>query len=173
MKAEILKVYFKAGVLVPFYLACFLSFISIGSIWVYADYSFDFVASHPFCYSMAKVAFLSGITGILTLTAFLNVFRSIAYNLFYSLLAWMFLPYCFVVYLLWKQVDWTEMNRPGSLEMIEGVVLLVVCFFHVIGIIISYIDFRATIVLNIKEKEGARLKIISDDKAVIEEGSVI
>lgn len=152
MNVHILKVYFKAAVLVPFYLACFICLMSVGGVWIHAEYNWQAIAENSFCYGMLQVTFLSGLTGLLTLTAFLNVKENVANSLFYSLLAWMLLPYSFMTYLLFWVVDWSVMNRPGSAEMMQEIFLLITCFFHTIGIIIGYTDFRATVILHKKEK---------------------
>ncbi|MBB1286084.1 hypothetical protein HRH25_16995 [Flavisolibacter sp. BT320] len=152
MNMHILKVYFKAAVLVPFYLACFICFISISGVWIHSGYNWQAIAENSFCYNMLRVTFLSGITGLLTLTAFFNLREKVATSLFYSLLAWMLLPYLFITYLLFWVVDWSVMNRPGSAEMTQEIFLLVTCFFHTIGIIIGYTDFRATVILHKKEQ---------------------
>ncbi|WP_121352708.1 hypothetical protein [Flavisolibacter nicotianae] len=151
MAFHILRVYFKAAVLVPFYLACFIGFFIVGGIWIHGDYSWQLVAENSFCQALLKNVFFSGLTGMLTLSAFLNCYRKVAYSLFFSLLAWMLLPYSFIAFLLIHEVNWAAMSPPQA-GMFEGVYLLVLCFFHVIGIIISYQDFRATVVLNIAEE---------------------
>ena len=153
MNVKFLKVYYKAGVLVPFYASTAICIVNIGGRWMRSGYSWDFVVQDEFLYQVVNVGFYSGLICVTGLSAFLNMYRKIADSLLYSLLAWMLLPYGFIAYLMGEKVDWASMKHPGTQTMFGSTLLLVICFFHVIGIIIAYTDFRASVVLKIKAQK--------------------
>lgn len=47
------------------------------------------------------------------------------------------------------------MQRPGKDDMLAATVMIILCFLHVIGIIISFIDFRASVINFQKAEEKA------------------
>lgn len=138
MKKYLVKAYFKAGILVPFYTACFFSLL--------------FCASTAF-YDVLELAMLSGITGLCSLTIFLNCYRKIADNYFYSALSWSLLPVSFIVYVLATRVDWIVFKdtKKGNVGLTS--LYLVIFFLHFLGLLISFQSFRATVLLNQNDEE--------------------
>jgi hypothetical protein len=155
MHFQLLRVYYKAAVIVPFYTACFFVLFSLLPVFMRHGISFAALEESEFAQLLLKDVFYSGVIGVLTLTAFFNRYKKVAYHPVWRVLTWMLLPYGFIVYLLVFEIDWDAMQRPGKDDMAGMAVMIILCFLHVIGIIISFIDFRAT-ALNFK-KEDERL----------------
>ncbi|HWI91176.1 MAG TPA: hypothetical protein VNT20_07865 [Flavisolibacter sp.] len=146
MKKYLVRAYFKAGILVPFYTACFLSLM--------------FCASNSF-YDVLELTFYSGLTGLCSLTIFLNCYRKVIDNFIYSLLSWILLPLIFIAYVLATKVDWIVFKNPKMGDGALVSIYLVIFFLHVIGLFISFQSFRATVRLNRNDKEILN----SDDEA--------
>jgi hypothetical protein len=138
MKRYLVRAYFKAGILVPFYTACFLSVLLCPS---------------PAFYNVLELAFLSGLTGLCSLTVFLNCYRKILDNTFYSILSWFLLPAIFISYVLSTRVDWIIFSDTKRGDVFLSSIYLVIFFLHVIGLVISFQSFRATVLLNRNDKE--------------------
>lgn len=155
MAFHILKVYFRAGVLVPFYLSIAVALMFLLPTLYFLDFNYEAFSNHLLVGKALKIPFFSGLIGLFTLSAFLNLSPKVANHFLFSLLSWTVLPYSFIIWLLRTQVDWHAMSEPGSAEMMMGSVLIIICFFHVIGVIISYVDFRATIVRNLQEQKAS------------------
>lgn len=133
MKRYLVRAYFKAGILVPFYTACFLSLL--------------LCPSSAF-YNVLELAFLSGLTGLCSLTVFLNCYRKIADNSIYSILSWFLLPLIFISYVLITRVDWVIFRDAKRGDVFVSSLYLVIFFLHIIGLFISFQSFRATVLLN-------------------------
>jgi hypothetical protein len=138
MKKFLVKAYFKAGILVPFYTACFFSLLFCTS---------------PDFYKVLELAFLSGLTGLCSLTIFLNCYRDIAENYFYSVLSWTLLPVLFSVYVLATKVDWIIFSDSKKGDLFISSLYLVVFAIHFLGLFISFRSFRATVLLNRNDDE--------------------
>ena len=152
MHFHLLRVYFKAAVVIPFYTACFFVLMTLLPLFIRNGISLEALKSSLLANLLLKDVLWSGLIGLCTLSCFLNCYEKIAYHAVYRVLAWMLLPYSFILYVLLGEIDWTVMNFPGTTEMIASCLLLILCFLHVIGIIISFIDFRATILNQMKEE---------------------
>jgi hypothetical protein len=144
-------------VLVPFYTSLVAALIVILPRLFTHRFDAQAIAEDEVFSLMLRIPLYSGAIGLFSLSAFLNLIPRVAHSLRYSLLAWMFLPYLAIALLLHQDVDWKGMIRIETDEMMAASVLILVCFFHVIGIIISFIDFRKTIVrqLEAKRREAA------------------
>ena len=138
MKKYLVRAYFKAGILVPFYTSCFLCLL---------------LCPVPAFYDVLELAFLSGLTGLCSLTVFLNCYRKIAGNYFYSILSWFLLPLIFITYVLSTRVDWVIFNDTKKGNVFLSSIYLVIFFLHLIGLFISFQSFRATLFLNRNDKE--------------------
>jgi hypothetical protein len=145
MKAALIKIYFKGGVLVPFYLSCVISFFFF---WIIADssnYNLRAVWNDRALYEILKITFFSGLTGLCSITIFLNSLGKIAKSFWYSFLSFVLLPYSFIAFIFIVLVDWKV--------HVLAALYCVTFFFHVIGPIISFQSFRATVLLNPNDKE--------------------
>jgi hypothetical protein len=145
MKAALIKIYFKGGVLVPFYLSCVISFFFFLIIANNYNFNMSAVWSDSALYEILKITFFSGLTGLCSITVFLNSYRKIAKIFWYSFLSFVLLPYSFIAFVFIVQVDW---QIPPMAALYS-----VTFFFHVIGPIISFQSFRATVLLNPNDKE--------------------
>lgn len=150
MDFQLLRMYFRAAVLVPFYLSLALSFTFIIPRAIDLYFNISALLHDPAVEISLRLPFYSGIIGVFTLTGFLNLIPQIANKFLYSILAWMLPPFFCIAYIMSEEINWSVMSRAGSLEMLMATILILVCFFHTIGIIISFQDFRATIVINNK-----------------------
>lgn len=148
MKKYLVRAYFKAGILVPFYTACFFSLL---------------LCTSGAFYDVLELAFFSGLTGLCSLTIFLNCYRKVIDNFVYSLLSWILLPLIFIAYVLATKVDWIVFKDPkrGNAALVS--LYLVIFFLHVIGLFISFQSFRATVRLNRNDEEILN----SDDEVYI------
>src|SRR5215203_3713749 len=138
MKRYLVRAYFKAGILIPFYTACFFSLL--------------FCTSSAF-YDVLELAFVSGMTGLYSLTVFLNCYRKIADNYFFSILSWFLLPGICISYVISTRVDWVIFRNTKSGNVVLSSLYLVIFFLHIIGLFISFQSFRATVLLNHNDKE--------------------
>lgn len=138
MKKYLVRAYFKARILVPFYTASVFSLFSVAG---------------PDCYEVLEIAFYSGLTGICSLTIFLNCYRKIADNYVYSALSWSLLPLLFMVYVLSTKVNWAIFKDMKKGSPFVTSLYLVIFFLHVIGLVISFQSFRATVIRNQNEAE--------------------
>ena len=129
MAFHLLRIYFRAGVLVPFYLSIALALMFVVPRLSFLGFSLQAAAEDSTVHGALQIPFLSGIIGLCTLSAFLNRVPKIANHLLYSLLSWMLLPYACIAYLLCTQLDWSVMNRPGTTAMVMACLFLIVCFF--------------------------------------------
>jgi hypothetical protein len=154
MKKFLIKAYFKAGILVPFYTACFFSLL---------------FCLAPDFYKVLELTFLSGLTGLCSLTIFLNCYRSIANNYFYSVLSWTLLPVLFSIYVLATKVDWIVFSDSKKGNVFISSLYLVIFSIHFLGLFISFRSFRATVLLNpddeeIMNEENDRYTMPNSDK---------
>lgn len=163
MHFQYLRVYYKAAVIVPFYTACFFVAAALVPSLLQNGFSLAALEENEFVGLLLKDVVYSGITGALTLSAFLNCYKKVAYHPVWRVLAWMLLPYSFITYVLLFQIEWAAMQRPGKDDMAGNAIMLIFCFLHVIGIIISFIDFRATAILFQQEEK----KIEQEKKTVV------
>jgi hypothetical protein len=138
MKKFLIKAYFKAGILVPFYTACFFSL---------------FFCWSPDFYKVLELTLFSGLTGLCSLTIFLNCYRSIAENYLYSVLSWSLLPVIFSVYVLATKVDWAIFSDSKKGDVFMSSLYLVIFSIHFIGLVSSFQSFRATVLLNRDDEE--------------------
>ena len=145
MKSALIKMYFKGGVLVPFYVSCFLTLMFFFAIADHYDFNLQEIKNSYALYEILKVPLFSGLTGLCSLTIFLNAYRTIAENFWYSLLSFVLLPYAFIAFVLIVVVDW---RLP-----ILAAQYCVIFFLHFIGPIISFQSFRATVLLNKNDKQ--------------------
>jgi len=150
MKKYLVRAYFKAGILVPFYTACFFSLLFCTS----ADFD-----------KVLELTFLSGLTGLCSLTIFLNCYRKIVDNYFYSVLSWSLLPVLFIVCVLYNKVDWIIFRYPKQGDVFISSLYLVIFFIHLIGLVISFQSFRATVLLNRNDAEV--MNVESDTSAML------
>ena len=91
-----------------------------------------------------KIIFYSGITGLLSATLFFNILKRVAYSLWYSLLSFFLLPCSFMAYIIYSQVDWYLISQSKNVAF--SCVLFVIFFIHLIGLVISFQDFRKSII---------------------------
>lgn len=138
MKRYLVRAYFKAGILVPFYTACFFTLMFCTS---------------PAFYDVLELALYSGLTGLCSLTIFLNCYRKVVDNYFYSVLSWTLLPAIFITYVLSTKVDWVVFKDTKRGDVVLSSLYLVIFFLHIIGLFISFQSFRATVLLNQENKE--------------------
>ena len=138
MKKYLVRAYFKAGILVPFYTACCLCLL----LSPISDFE-----------KVLELTFFSGLTGLCSLTIFLNCYRKVAGNYFYSALSWSLLPVVFIGYVLYNKVDWIVFKYPKQCNAFISSLYLVIFFIHLIGLVISFQSFRATILLNQNDQE--------------------
>ena len=138
MKKYLIKAYFKAGILVPFYTACIFSLF------------FSFSSSF---YDVLELTFLSGLTALCSLTIFLNCYRKVVDNYLYSALSWSLLPLIFIFFVLSTRVDWIVFKDTKKGNVAVSSLYLVIFFLHLIGIYSSFQSFRATVVLNKNDEE--------------------
>lgn len=162
MQFHLLRVYYKAAVIIPFYTACFMVLVNLLPFFI--KHGFDLAALEENKLAMLQLENLlySGLTGLFTLTAFFNCYKEVGYHPVKRVIAWMLAPYCFIAYLLFNVVDWTTMNQPGKDVMVANSVLIVLCFLHFIGIIISFIDFRATMLIFEQEQKSAKRRQVQE-----------
>jgi hypothetical protein len=163
MKPYLIKIYFKGGVLVPFYFSCFLSFLFFSVAFVAADYKISAVANNWVIQEILKITLYSGLTGLCSLTAFLNSYPKIANNLAYSVISWFLLPYACIAFILAKQIDW-EVYKTDKGAMLLSILYFITFFLHFIGLIIGYQSFRATVVINKNDKEVMN---VPDDEGLL------
>lgn len=114
---------------------------------------------------MLELAFLSGSTGLCSLTIFLNCYRSVAENYLYSVLSWTLLPVLFSVYVLTTKVDWIVFSDSKKGDVLVSSLYLVIFAIHFLGLFISFQSFRATVLLNQNDDE---IMNEDDDGFVIE-----
>ena len=164
MQFHYLRVYYKAAVIVPFYTACFFVLAALLPVFFRHGPSLAALEENVFAQLLLRDVLYSGLIGIFTLSAFLNTYKKIAYHPVWRVLAWMLLPYGFIAYLLVFENDWESMQRPGKDDMAGTAVMIILCFLHVIGIIISFIDFRATAIIFEREENKARQKELLTEK---------
>jgi hypothetical protein len=138
MKRFLVRAYFKAGILVPFYTACFFSLLFC---WT------------PDFYKALELTFFSGLTGLCSLTIFLNCYPNIVNNYFYSFLSWTLLPVLFSIYVLTTKVDWVVFSDSKKGDVFISSLYLVIFFIHFLGLVISFQSFRATVLLNRNDEE--------------------
>lgn len=143
MKKYLVRAYFKAGILVPFYTACFFCL---------------FFSTNGAFYDVLELTFFSGLTGLCSLTIFLNCYRKIADNYFYSILSWVLLPVLFIIYVLSTKVDWVVFKDTKRGNVAVTSLYLVIFFLHFIGLFISFQSFRATVLLNKNDEEVMNAK---------------
>lgn len=148
MKFWLIKIYFKGGVLVPFYISCFFSFISLIAAFVDSDYKMPVLNENVGLYKMLEVTFFSGLAGLCSLTVFLNSFRKIAERFVYSFLSWFLIPCCCIGYILETQIEWAVFRNTKYGNPVLTSYYLVIFFFHFIGLIIGFQSFRATVLRN-------------------------
>ncbi|HUC81124.1 MAG TPA: hypothetical protein VMR70_09420 [Flavisolibacter sp.] len=153
MHFRYLKVYYKAAVIVPFYTACFFVLAALLPAFLAHGFNLDALEGNLYAELLLQDVLYSGIIGFFTLTAFLNCYKKVAYHPVWRVLAWMLLPYSFIAYILFFDIDWEVMQRPRQYDMAGTSIMIILCFLHVIGIIISFIDFRVTALLFEKEEE--------------------
>ena len=156
MNFHLLRVYYKAAVIVPFYTACFFVLTGLLPNFFKQGFSIEALEQNEFARLLLMDVFRSGIIGLLTLTAFLNSFEEVASRTFTRVLAWMLAPYLYIFYILVNEIDWQVMQRPGTGQMMGATVMILLCFLHVIGIIISFIDFNATVKMSHKQNRHKR-----------------
>lgn len=153
MKGYLLRIYFKGGVLVPFYFSCFLTVSFFAVAFVRSDFKSAEVLNDAGIYEITKITFFSGLTGLCSLTAFFNTYKIVAGNIWYSLVSWFLLPYSFIVYVLYNQVDWIIFKDSRYGDVVLSSLYLFTFFLHFIGLIIGFQSFRATVLLNRNRKE--------------------
>jgi hypothetical protein len=105
-----------------------------------------------------RITFYSGLTGLCSLTAFLNSLPQVAENLLYSILSWFLLPYSFIAYVLATEIDWVLFRDSKQGNMVLSSLYLFTFFLHFIGLIISFQSFRATVLLNKNDEEVMNAK---------------
>ena len=128
MNWRVLRIFFKAAVIVPFYTACLLALPGI------------LAEVEP----LIMLALASGITGLLSTTIFLNHFKRVAYHPLLSALSFFLLPGISVAIMMITMVNWTSFKYSSG-DMRLNALVIVVCFLHLIGLSISYVDFRQSI----------------------------
>ena len=143
--------YYRAAVIVPFYTMCFFVIVAL------------LTGTMPEL--TLRVTIYSGVTGLLATSIFLNRKRSFAFHFIYSLLSFFLLPALFIVYILWTEVDWQGLKVSGG-NLVYSTLLFVMFLIHLIGLAISYIDFRRSIVktLEKEQEEKNELRTIYDDQ---------
>lgn len=167
MKFSLIKIYFKGGVLIPFYVSCFLSFLFLSVAFGDSGFRLSEVSNNPGLYEMLRITLYSGITGLCSVTGFLNSLPKIVNNIYYSLLSWFLLPYSCIAYVLATQVDWAVFRNTEYGNPILTSLWLIIFFFHFIGLIIGYQSFRATVLTN-KNNEEIMNYAEEDDALVYE-----
>ena len=140
--------YFKAGVLVPFYLACSVS-ILFGIIVYNSDLPEN--TAIEVLYPFLKGTLTSGLIGLCSFTIFLNLRSDIAFHSFYRVLCWFLLPCCFMIYLLAFEINWKVISTESPNDDFLTIYYLCLIFFHSIGLLISFVDFRNSMILRKNE----------------------
>ena len=147
MPVSALRMYFKASVLVPFYLAFFIEALCLT---VAASRSgFSNMSQNPLILYSLNITLFSGITGLLALTIFLNQYPFIANHPIYRLLAWMLLPGGYIIYFFCRHLP----HPSDKIVDILNIYSTIICFLHFIGLIIGFLDFRASMILSQNEKK--------------------
>jgi hypothetical protein len=74
-------------------------------------------------------------------------------------------PCLFIAYALWTKVDWHDLKVSGP-SVAAGSWIIVLSFIHVLGLTISYMDFRRSIIKTVEEEkeEQNELRTIYDDQ---------
>ena len=145
MELHNLRMYFKAGVVVPFYLACSVSII-FGFVAYFADQP-DNLVQETEIYYILKGTLTSGFIGLFSFSLFLNLNPSIAFHSVYRSMAWFLLPACYMLYLLLFEVNWKVMTTKNLQDDFITVYYLSIMMFHSIGLLISFVDFRKTMII--------------------------
>jgi hypothetical protein len=155
MELRALRMYYKAAVVVPFYTMCFFVVMALVGGGLNSSVG-EFVMT---------ITVYSGITGLLAATIFLNRIKAIAFHFTYSLLSFFLVPCLFIAYALWTEVDWQGLKVSGG-NVIYSSWLIVIFFIHILGLTISFMDFRRSIVKTLEEEreEQNELRTIYDDQ---------
>jgi hypothetical protein len=156
VKVSLLKQYYKAAAWPPFYVIAIPTLIIIIGRYLYNPGSFSV---SDFYKDLVIVSFYSGMIAISCAGLFLCAVKKIACNLFYSLLSWFLLPSSVIAYIFFFQIDVSAVERENDPEMIRVGIMAAVVMFHVIGLIISFNAFRATIILAMREERNPVLKM--------------
>jgi hypothetical protein len=152
METRALWMYYKAAVIVPFFTSCFFLLV----VWV---------ADTSMMETMLKVTLFSGIMSLLAAGIFLNRFKNISIHFVRCLLSFFLLPVLFCTYIIYKEVDWRALKYSNG-NMVDSAVLFVIFFIHLIGLAISFVDLRQSIIKTIEEENEAQheLRTIYDDQ---------
>jgi hypothetical protein len=150
VKASLLKVYYKAAAWPPFYVISLPTIIVLIAQYV-NDPGFSM---NLFSEYLVLVSFYSGLIAVSCAGLFLCTIRKIACSLYYSLLAWFLLPVTIMAYIFFEEIDLDAINRPKDPEMILVAIMAAIVMFHLIGLIISFNAFRASMILQIREERN-------------------
>ncbi len=144
-----LRMYFKAGVLVPFYVSCVISVLGLIS---FSSQNTEGLFAESAAITILKANLYSGLTGLASFSIFLNRLPSVAFSPLKSFLSWFALPYGLMTYFITTAIPWEKMqwsNTPADLIIMF---YMIIFFLHFIGLIISFIDFRKSMMLREKNK---------------------
>jgi hypothetical protein len=149
VKASLLKVYYKAAAWPAFYVISLPTVIVLFAQYVDdPDFSMNLFSRY-----LVLVSFYSGLIAVSCAGLFLCTIRKIACNFYYSLLAWFLLPVSIMAYVFLEQIDISAIERPKDPEMILVAIMATIVMIHLIGLIISFNAFRASMILQIREEK--------------------
>jgi hypothetical protein len=149
VKLSLLKAYYKAAAWPAFYVISLPTIIVlIAQYFQQEEFSMNLFSEY-----MVLVSFFSGLIAVSCAGMFLCTIRKIACNLYYSLLSWFLLPVSIIVYIFLEQIDVTAINRPKDPEMLLVAIMATIVMIHLIGLIISFGAYRATIILQLREEK--------------------
>ena len=163
MKFHLLQHYYKAGILIPFYTALAFSALVLVRTFGGTGMSLSEVTQHSLTHHFLFLPLYSGLTGLVSLSAFLNYFKPVACCLSYSATCWFLPAVCFMAGWLFYYIDWQLVTAP--VNYLVHVPLFVITGVHLIGLVISYIDFRASVVLFLKEEKmtaAQRVQVLAE-----------
>jgi hypothetical protein len=151
MKFYLLQHYYKAGLLVPFYTS-----IGFGAIFLAIEYwalapTLPQFLHHPITATFLSIPLYSGLIGVSALSIFLNNWERIACRYLYSVLCWFAPPLAFMAAWLYFHIDWSDPT--ASHNRLEHVPLFLITALHIIGLLISFMDFRASMNAFLREEK--------------------
>jgi len=137
--------YFKAAVLVPFYAISFLCCSLLLFALLRHDLSLSAITGNAELYNIFRISMLSGMVGMSAATIFLNRFPKVAHSLWRSLCSWYLCPVLLMGYLLATDVNLGAINSSSRLDDFATALYLAMILFHLIGLTISFVDFRRSV----------------------------
>ena len=107
-----------------------------------ADYKSEWFTDDGYWLSVLFVTLFSFFICLLSTTIFLNKFDKVKQNIFLCLITWFFLPMLFIGYILTTHIVYV-INYQEKFDF-ENIFVLVVTLPHLIGLIVTFYNFRKT-----------------------------